>query len=110
MAKRTGQDFAVSGIVLGIVGLFIRIQIPWKLLELNYGMIFAIFAILLGIVAIAKKEKGLGLLSIMLGAIPFLQMIIAAAIGAFGAFDWIASIVIAVLAVAFVIWTLFIKK
>jgi hypothetical protein len=111
MAQRTGKDFAISGIILGVVGLFITAKIPWDVLkEMNFGMILAVFAILLGVVAVVKKEKGLGLLAIMLGAIPFLQLVIDMAISAFGDFDWVVSIIIMVVAVLFVVWLLFIKK
>ena len=109
MAKRTGQDFGISGLIMGITGLFVPAKIPYVDIG-NLGLILAFFAIILGVIAIVKSEKGLGYVAIALGAIPFIQIIINAVIGAFGPLDWIISIALIILAVAIVVYLLFIKK
>ena len=107
---RSGMDFAVAGIILAVAGVFIPVTIPYIEFDLKLGLILCFFAILLGIIAMVKSEKGAGLVAIAIGAIPFIQMAIHVVIGAFGALNWVVSIGLIVLAIGIVIWILFIKK
>ena len=107
---RSGMDFAVSGIILAVAGVFIPVTIPYIEFDLKLGLILCFFAILLGVIAMVKSEKGAGLIAIAIGAIPFIQMAIGVVIGAFGDFDWYVSIGLMLLAIGIVIYILFIKK
>jgi len=104
------MDFAVSGIILAVAGVFIPVTIPYIEFDLKLGLILCFFAILLGVIAMVKSEKGAGLIAIAIGAIPFIQMAIGVVIGAFGDFDWYVSIGLMLLAIGIVIYILFIKK
>ena len=110
MAQRTGKDFGISGIILGLTGLLIPSPIPYVDIGLNIGIILCILGLLLGVVAFVKNEKGLGLAAILLGAIPLFQVVINYVAGQFKGLHWVFSLALFILAIAFVIWMLFVKK
>jgi len=110
MAQTSGKDFGLSGIVLGLTGFLVPSPLPWVDIGLSIGIILSIVAMILGLVAIVKNEKGLGLAAILIGAMPFFQMAVNWIAGLFGGMHWVVSLVLFILAIVFVIWTLFIKK
>ena len=110
MAQRTGKDFGLSGIILGLTGLLIPSPLPYVHIGLNIGIILCIIGLILGVVAIIKNEKGLGLSAILIGAIPLFQVAINYVAGQFKGLHWVFSLALFVLAIVFVIWILFIKK
>lgn len=109
---RTGMEFAVSGMILAVAGVFIPAEIPKIDYNFNLGLILCFLAILLGVIAIVKNERGGGFIAIAIGLIPFIQLAIGVVIGAFGGggMSWGVSIGLIVVAICLVIWILFIRK